>query len=336
MDGVPPVFVRESDILDNGSYPKVYDICVAVERSIGANSIAGAQRLGGNWRIYPTNNTARNNLLIKGFSFRNSTLKVCDVNPNILRDSITGEEKPSTKVWVDQVPLSVADSEILNALIKIGCEIRSDLKKQRARDQDGRLTRYLTGRRFVFITLPPKPLERKLMIINYNASIFHVEQEAVKKTVICSNCLQPGHHHSVCVNEVVCKVCRASGHKSGSPLCLLEESGARAEARAEPGERDERDAPREGQATSYAGAAAEDTQPTRKDSDTGGRGRDPVKRSGSQRQSTLDFRPRSNSVKRPASSNDNEESRQEKSLRLESELASTDHQPTDRESGDLC
>ena len=258
MDGVSPVFVRETDIPDNGAFPKVYDICIAVERSIGVNSIVGAQRLGGSWRIYPTNNQYRNELLIKGFSFRNATLKVCDNNPNIVRDSVTGEEKPSTKVWIDQVPLSVADSEIENALIKIGCEIRSDIKKQRAKDQDGKLTRYLTGRRFVFITVPPKPLERKLKIIHFNASIFHVEQESVRKTVICSNCLQTGHHHSVCVNDVVCKVCLCSGHKSGSPLCSLE-AEARAEARAEQGEHGERDAAR-GAQSRYRGKRAKLTR----------------------------------------------------------------------------
>ena len=207
MDGVPPVFVRETDIPEGDSYPKILDICQAVERSIGLNSVTGAQRLGGLWRIYPTSITARNNILIQGFSFRNVTLKVCDTNPNILHDSSTGREVPTTKVFIDQVPLSVADSEIENSLKKIGCELRSDIKKQRARDSDGKLTRFLTGKRFVFITLPPKPLERRLKVVHYNASIFHVEQNTVKKTVICSKCLQEGHHQSSCENEVVCKVC---------------------------------------------------------------------------------------------------------------------------------
>ena len=324
MDGVPPVFVRETEIPDGDSYPKILDICRAVERSVGLNSVAGAQRLGGLWRIYPTTTTARNNILIQGFSFRNVTLKVCDTNPNILHDSTTGREVPTTKVFIDQVPLSVADCEIENALKKIGCELRSDIKKQRARDNDGKLTRFLTGKRFVFITLPPKPLERRLKIVYYNASIFHVEQNTVKKTVICSNCLQEGHHQSSCENDVVCKVCHESGHKSGSDLCTLGGAAARAEHEFQ-GERGAQapasyadavtaEPPREessGQevtCTPEAESASTQPQP---------RGRDPARRA-AVRQSTLHFRPRSASVKRPSSSDGNNE-KAEKSMRLETE-----------------
>ena len=44
-------------------------------------------------------------------------------NPFILRDD-SGEEKPATKVWIDNAPMSVADSEIEEALGKVECEIR--------------------------------------------------------------------------------------------------------------------------------------------------------------------------------------------------------------------
>ena len=74
-----------------------------------------------------------------------------DTNPFVLRDD-TEEEKPSTKVCVDDLPISVADSEIEFALNKLGVELRSEIKKERAHDTDNKLTRFLTGRRFVYIT----------------------------------------------------------------------------------------------------------------------------------------------------------------------------------------
>ena len=64
MDGVSPVFIRESDIPDGDSYPNVLEVCLAVEQSIGRNTVAGSQRLAGLWRIYATTTKARNDLLI--------------------------------------------------------------------------------------------------------------------------------------------------------------------------------------------------------------------------------------------------------------------------------
>ena len=322
MDGVPPVFVREDDIPEGLEYPTVLDICLAVERSVGKNTIAGSQRLGGLWRIYPTTIDARNAILIRGFSFRGTSLKVSDINPNILKNSTTGEEVPATKVWVDGVPLSVSDAEIENALVKIGCEIRSTIKRQRARDNDGKLTRFLTGRRFLFITTPPKPLERKLPVCNYNASVFHIEQKNAKKEAKCSNCLETGHHRSVCANEVVCISCRLPGHKKGSEQCQLAPDThytAGSSAREEQDQQvdsDPRGASYAGAvAVTTAGATAATTDTARKNG-ASARGREPVRNNA--RQKTLDHfqvRSRSSSTKRPMS--DDGGQRAEKAMRLE-------------------
>ena len=36
---------------------------------------------------------------------------------------------------------------------------------------------------------------------------------------MCSKCLQPGHHASVCPNDIVCLACRKEGHRRGDPSC---------------------------------------------------------------------------------------------------------------------
>ena len=68
----------------------------------------------------------------------------------------TGEEKPETKVWIDNVPISVADSEIEEALVKVRCQLRSSIKLEKARDADKKLTHFLMERRFLFITVSPQ------------------------------------------------------------------------------------------------------------------------------------------------------------------------------------
>lgn len=221
-EGVPAVFIRNSQIPKaTEKFPTCLEVCCAIERSLGQGTIIGAQQIRGLWRIYPASSSARNKLLLEGFSIRQVSLNVVSQNPFVLRDSNSGVEKPSTKLWIDDVPISVADSEIEFTLKKLGCELRSEIKKERARDADSKLTRFLTGRRFVFITTPHKPLEKNTTVGFFVARLFHKEQKMAQKMVKCSNCLEEGHHKSVCEKEVVCQTCRKPGHKRGDEKCSL-------------------------------------------------------------------------------------------------------------------
>ena len=218
---VHPVFIKARDIPDNFNKPaNVLELCVAAEKVAGTASIVGAQLIGGLWRIYPATTEARNSLLIKGIRLRNTQLQLANNNPFILRDD-SGEEKPSTKVWVDNVPISVADSEIEHSLKKTGCELRSTIKTERARDNDGKLTRFLTGRRFVFITVPSTPLEKTLKVSVFTARIYHKEQKLVRGPVVCSKCLEQNHHASQCEKDIVCRACKQPGHKRGDAECQM-------------------------------------------------------------------------------------------------------------------
>lgn len=220
QEPVLPVFIRNNDIARTALNPAtVLEVCLAAERISGRGSIIGAQDIRGLWRIYPANRDSRNTLLIQGIALRGMTIKVCATNPYTLRDN-AGEETPSTKVWIDDIPISVADSEIEFSLVKLGCELRSAVKMERARDADNKLTRFLTGRRFVFITTPTTPLEKTMKVGGFfTAKVYHREQKLVKKKVICSKCLNEGHHVSQCDREVVCRDCLKPGHKRGDNAC---------------------------------------------------------------------------------------------------------------------
>jgi hypothetical protein len=108
-----------------------------------------------------------------------------------------------------------------HSLKQLGCELRSAVRHERARDADGKLTRFLTGKRFVFITTPSVPLEKNMTVSFFTASIYHREQKTVQKKIVCSKCLENGHHMSVCKNDVVCRTCKKTGHKRGDPVCDL-------------------------------------------------------------------------------------------------------------------
>lgn len=191
---------------------------MAAERTSGQGSILGAQDIRSLWRIYPATKQARTELLIKAMSVRGFLVQVSDVNPFVLREN-TGEEKPATKLWISDLPLSVANSEIEHSLTKLGLELRSDIKQERYRDIDNKLTRFETGRRFVFVTVPSKPLDPTLTVSFFVAKVYHKEQKLQQKSVMCSKCLTKGHHASMCENDVVCRACHKPGHKQGSEVC---------------------------------------------------------------------------------------------------------------------
>ena len=230
-ESIHPVFLKRRDIPSVGDGEvSVLEMCLAAERVSGSGTIVGAQLIRGLWRIYPSTREARNTLLIQGLKLKNVMIKVSDDNPFTVRDfsGTTGLEKPTTKVFINDVPISVADAEIEHSLVALGCELRSDVKKQRARDNDGKLTRFLTGGRFVFITVPVTPLEKTVKVSIFSASVYHKEQKNEPRNVFCSKCLTAGHHMSQCENEIVCRECKQSGHKRGSPTCPAFDQGTSA------------------------------------------------------------------------------------------------------------
>lgn len=126
-------------------------------------------------------------------------------------------EIPATRLTIGSIPLSFSNEEILKYVEKLSVKTRSRLMDERARDENGKLSHWKTGRRFIYIDVPATPLPRSLKMGNFNATLFHKEQ----KTVICSKCLSAGHHQSTCSAPVRCKQCLGEGHKAGASECEL-------------------------------------------------------------------------------------------------------------------
>ena len=222
---VEPVFFKHKDLpadptrfsANQETFP-VLEICLAAERVCGRETVLGAQCIKGLWRIYPLTREARNQLLIEGIVVGGCTVSLHDKNPYIVRGG-DGVEVPVTKLFISDIPISVANEDIESALVRLGCTLRSSLLMEKIRNKDGKLTRFITGRRFVYINCPGAPLERSIKVGSFTARLFHKEQPKVSKNLECTNCLQVGHRRFQCQNLVTCKECRQSGHKSGDPAC---------------------------------------------------------------------------------------------------------------------
>ena len=212
-----PVFILKKDM------PFEVDtiaMCSAVEKVTGPETIIGAQEINGLWRIYPCNQQAREKVVLEGFTLKGVHLFVRSKNPYVVREN--GYEVPATKLWISDVPISVSDDDIYTMLGRYAVQTRSVLFNECARDKEtNKLSRFLTGRRYIFITLPQEHLPRETKIGMINCKLYYKEQPKFSKPLKCSKCLTTGDHTAQdCPNDYVCWGCGESGHRRGQ--CQIE------------------------------------------------------------------------------------------------------------------
>lgn len=229
MDLCEPVFVLNAHLpaFEQKSFSTA-EICTAAEKVCGFNTIEGAQRIGGLWRVYPRQKEGRQKLLIHGLVLRGVTVNVCSKNPYLMHTSDTSNvgdklafQQATTRLVISNVPLSFSDSEILETVKQLGVNILSKLIAECDRDANGRLTHWKTGRRFVYIAVPAKPLPKSTRLGPFTAALYHKEQktEERQQEAACRRCFEKGHKAAECLAPIKCRQCLQSGHKAGDPLC---------------------------------------------------------------------------------------------------------------------
>ena len=193
---VEPVFFKQKDIGGNQSLPTLnpYDVCMAVSRIVGQGNVDGAQNINGIWRVYLLSKESRVNLLVKGsLSLMGQQVQLYDRNPALVKDPSEVVERLTIK----DLPLSVSNNEIDAFLAGKGLLPVSGVKYTRARDENGGLTSFKTGDRFVFVKGPILPvLPKKASIADFNCRTFHDGQ------------FKPN-----------CIVCNMAGHSAGDSSC---------------------------------------------------------------------------------------------------------------------
>ena len=90
---VQPVFLLNKTLpaVEEKDY-SVAEICAAAERTAGFETVEGAQRIRGLWRLYVKDNEARITLLVSGIILRGHYVKPHEKNPFIVRDA-NGEDR---------------------------------------------------------------------------------------------------------------------------------------------------------------------------------------------------------------------------------------------------
>ena len=168
LDKVPACFFFASHINKNTSG---YTVCKEIENVVGVGNVVGAQYLHGLYRVYLKTMEARKTLLLRGVTINSVFISCIDQNPNIVKGA---EEKPAVKLIVGHLPLSVSNEEILTHLKRVdGVNVRTNIFDEKYRDDNGGLTSFKTGRRFVYCDPPVLPLPREFLVGDWKASLWH-------------------------------------------------------------------------------------------------------------------------------------------------------------------
>ena len=182
--GVEPVFIR---MPNKNTTVEPYDVCIAAGRIVGNGHIDGAQCINGIWRIYVKSRESRGKLLIKReLPINGISHQIFDRNPALSRFS----QEACEKITIKELPLSVGNTEVENYLRENNVEMVSPIRYGKVRDENGDLTNFKNGDRFVYVKSPVWPLlPRTARIADNRCKIFHDSQFKLH----CTICQTPGH-----------------------------------------------------------------------------------------------------------------------------------------------
>ena len=147
------------------------------------------------------------------------TIMVTGINPYRPVDSNSRVES-TTRLTISDIPMHLPAAELEDALSQVGCDIRSKVLYEMARDERGKLSRFQTGNRFVYMIVSETSLLKTFRMGIFNPRLFYKEQLHTS-TRKCFKCLQSGHIVWECINEEVCRTCFGTGHKTKDPVCTL-------------------------------------------------------------------------------------------------------------------
>ena len=128
---------------------------------------------------------------------RGRTVQVQGHNPFMIR-GYDGEEIPGKKLIISEIPISFSNTELEAVLIRKGLKLGSRLKIKEVRDREGKLTKWRSGRQFVFIDLPKCSIERIIDVSSFKARLFYKEMQQAN---LCFKCNKPGNRAFECLER---------------------------------------------------------------------------------------------------------------------------------------
>ena len=201
VESVKPVFIKDKDIGDDTI--TAINICNAVTRVVGTSKLEGVQKIGSIWRVYLKDMSTRLELTVKEQIVVNGkNVPVYDQNPNHitfkgLSSRQNGNHRPNNdKLTLKNLPLSVSNQEIEKLLKEKNVMLVSPIFYGKIRDENGQLTSFKSGDRYMFVQPFDHPLPRQQEICNFQCLLLHHGK-----------------------TQTPCKSCNVLGHKVGDEVC---------------------------------------------------------------------------------------------------------------------
>ena len=198
FSNVLSLFIKNSDIEDASM--TAFQMCTYVTRVIGASKLDGIQKINGLWRVYIKDHATRLQLYLKNsILILGRQVHLHDQNPHTRTFDIdsSGERVNSAndKLTIKNVPLSVSNEEIRKMLEENKLTLVSPIRYACIRDNEGQLTSYKNGDRFVYVK--------------------HVDKAIPPKQTVCSFPCIVVHHGKM----LPCNACGERGHRMGDESC---------------------------------------------------------------------------------------------------------------------
>ena len=197
LDSIPPLFLREKDLTRKLS---AFELCSCITRMISPAKLEGVQQIGGLWRIYIKDKATKLELFCrKTVLIDGKHVPLYDQNPTLYHHNTVGmQHLPvlNDKLTIRNLPLSVSNTEVKQFLVNNNIQLRSDVKYGYIRDQEGLLTSFKSGDRFVYTAPFDPPLPRKQVICDIPCLVLHHGKDEA-----CKACGISGHN----VGDIICK-----------------------------------------------------------------------------------------------------------------------------------
>ena len=194
LQTVKPLFLKDKDI-GEGITP--IQICDAIVRDVNPSKLEGVQKIHSIWRIYLKDMQTRLELSTKeSIAINGRQVRIFDRNPNATFGGIYEQgQSISDKLTIRNLPLSVSNKETEKLLLDKNVKLRSSIKYGCIRDDNGQLTSYKNGDRFVYVEPYDTPLPKQQEIGQFKCLLIH---------------------HG---KDIKCKACDVLGHRIGAEIC---------------------------------------------------------------------------------------------------------------------
>ena len=201
---VQPLYLKHSELSKHGDTILAIHICNAVTRVTNARNLEGVQKINNLWLIFFNDKATRLEVYNKGdILISGNHYSIYDENPYTSFQTTQNAEKPpnqqiikNDKLTIRNVPMWVDNTEVKTMLESHSIKLVSTIRYGMVRDEDGQLTSFKNGERFVYVKPFDPPIPRRQQIGDHYCTIIH---------------------HG---KEIPCIACNIKGHRIGDKECI--------------------------------------------------------------------------------------------------------------------